>query len=197
MGRSCRSPATCRVYTSMFRAPLWHGASPTHFPPRPRKSAWHCDITDVISPHGLSHTLRPANVSYMIPLNMPARQQHAAFTPACFALAMWHGAAQAHFPPRLRKSAMAQRHQELRVTLRVCPHTTSVSYETSSNSHTYKSPKRAFRTRLPQKLTCPSLQNERFVRDVLQKSRGNTHRSTHITHPCQAVRGIAASSKQS
>ena len=82
---------------------------------------------------------------------------------------------------------------------------TSVSYETSSKSHTsslqnerfvrdflqkshVKSPKRAFRrTRLPQKLTRQSLQNERFVRDFLQKSRGNTHRSTHITQPCQAV----------
>ena len=50
-----------------------------------------------------------------------------------------------------------------------------------------KSPKRAFRTRLPQKLTRQSLQNERFVRDFLQKSSGNTHRSTHITQPCQAV----------
>ena len=50
-----------------------------------------------------------------------------------------------------------------------------------------KSPKRAFRTRLPQKLTCQSLQNERFARDFLQKSSGNTHRSTHITQPCQAV----------
>ena len=44
-----------------------------------------------------------------------------------------------------------------------------------------KSPKRAFRTRHPQKLTRQSLQNERFVRDFFQKSSGNTHRSTH-TH---------------
>ena len=81
---------------------------------------------------------------------------------------------------------------------------TSASYETSSKSHTsslqnerfvrdfpqksrVKSPKRAFRTRLPPKLTCQSLQNEDFVRDFLQKSSGNTHRSTHITQPCQAV----------
>ena len=49
-----------------------------------------------------------------------------------------------------------------------------------------KSPKRAFCTRLPQKLTRQSLQNERFVRDFLQKSSGNTHRSTRITQPCQA-----------
>ena len=45
----------------------------------------------------------------------------------------------------------------------------------------------ALRTRLPQKLTCQRLQNERFVRDFLQKSSGNTHRSTHITQPCQAA----------
>ena len=44
-----------------------------------------------------------------------------------------------------------------------------------------KSPKRAFRSRLPHKLTCQSLQNERFVRDFLQKSSGNTHRSTHTS----------------
>ena len=50
-----------------------------------------------------------------------------------------------------------------------------------------KSPKRAFRTRRPPKVTCQSLQNEHFVRDFLQKSSRNTHRSTHITQPCQAV----------
>ena len=53
----------------MFCAPQWHGATQTHFPPRPRKSQWHItnvlghtvcphtrrrsDITDVISPHRL------------------------------------------------------------------------------------------------------------------------------------------------
>ena len=96
---------------------------------------------------------------------------------------------------------------------------TSVSYETSSKSHAsslqnerfvrdflqkshVKSPKRAFRTRLPPKVTrqvskttvsyetsskthTSSLQNERFVRDFLPKSCGNTHRST--AQPCQAV----------
>ena len=72
-----------------------------------------------------------------------------------------------------------------KVTLRVCK--TSISYETSSKSHT------------------SSLQNERFVRDFLRNSHvkvcktslsyetfsnmssGNTHRSSHITQPCQAV----------
>ena len=50
----------------MFRAPQWHGAAQTHFPPRPRKSQWRCDITNVISPHGLPtqwkqtyHTIPP------------------------------------------------------------------------------------------------------------------------------------------
>ena len=50
---------------------------------------------------------------------------------------------------------------------------TSVSHETSSKSHT------------------SSLQNERFVRDFLQKSSGNTHRSTHITQPCLAISAIS------
>ena len=61
------------------------------------------------------------------------------------------------------------------------------STRTISAEGCVKSPKRALRARLPQKLTRQSLQNERFVRDFLQKSSGNTHRSTHITQPCQAV----------
>ena len=44
---------TRRVYASLFRAPLWHGATQTHFPPWLRKSQWHCDITNVATPHGL------------------------------------------------------------------------------------------------------------------------------------------------
>ena len=78
--QSSRSPATRRVYTSMFRAPQWHGATQRHFPPRPRKSAWHCDITNVISPHVLPthykqsyHTIPP-----IIPLtsDTPRLHQH-------------------------------------------------------------------------------------------------------------------------
>ena len=45
-----------------------------------------------------------------------------------------------------------------------------------------KSPKRAFRTRRPQKLT----------RDFLQKSSGNTHRSTHITQTLPSSFAIPA-----
>ena len=100
--QSSRSPATRRVYTSMFRAPQWHGATRTHFPPRSRKSAWHCDITDVFSPHGLPthyrqsyHTIPP-----IIPLtsDTPRLRQHVSRF-------QWHGAMQTHFPPRPRKSA--------------------------------------------------------------------------------------------
>ena len=58
---------------------------------------------------------------------------------------------------------------------------TSVSYETSSKIHMSKSAKRACRTRFPPKFTCQSLQNEHVVRDFLQKSSGNTHRSTHTS----------------
>ena len=97
----------------------------------------------------------------------------------------------------------------------------SVSYETSSKSHTSslqnerfvrdflqksrcEAARRAFRTRLPPKVTrrvsktsvshetsskshTSSLQNERFVRDFLQMSSGNTHRSAYITQPCLAI----------
>ena len=79
-----------------------------------------------------------------------------------------------------------------KLTLEVCK--TSVSDETSSKSHAsslqdnrfvrdflqksrVESPKRAFRTRLPPKLTCQSLQNEHLVRDFFQKS-GKPHQST-------------------
>ena len=65
----------------MFRAPQWHGAVQTHFPPRPGKSPWHCDIMNVLWPHGLS----TAHISFDT-TNDPAHQRHAAFTPACFAL---------------------------------------------------------------------------------------------------------------
>ena len=76
---------------------------------------------------------------------------------------------------------------------------TSISYETSSKSHTsslqnerfvrdflkkshVKSPKRAFR------------KNERFVRDFLQKSSGNTHRSTHTSRsPAKQFRDYSPS----
>ena len=97
---------------------------------------------------------------------------------------------------------------------------TSVSYENLKNSHVESAkvfvgdflqnsrvnpPKRAFRTRLAPKSHASSLQNERlvrdflqksymakspnehFVRDFLQKSSGKPYRSTHIKQPCQAV----------
>ena len=79
---SSRSPATRRVYASMFRAPHWHGAAHTYCPPRPRKSAWHRDVTDVISPRGLP---TKAILSHDT-ANHPAHQRHTEFTPACFAL---------------------------------------------------------------------------------------------------------------
>ena len=90
-----------------FALPMqWHGATQTHFPPRPRKSAWRCNITNVISPHGLPTQYKQSYhaIPPIIPLtsdaprlhqhvsrsrcqsSRPAHQRHAAFTPACFAL---------------------------------------------------------------------------------------------------------------
>ena len=54
--QSSRSPATRRVNTSVFSFPQWHGATQTHFPPRPRKTAWQSGITNVVSPHGVPQT---------------------------------------------------------------------------------------------------------------------------------------------
>ena len=84
-----------------------------------------------------------------------------------------------------------------KVTLRGCK--TSTSYETSSKSHAsslqnehfvrdflqkshVKSPKRAFRTRLPQKLTRQSLQNERFSYETSSKSQAETPIGAHPSH---------------
>ena len=155
---------TPRLYTSIFRASEWYGATQTHFPPRPRNSQWHC----VIFPHGL-------------PIH--------------------YNAFRTRRPPKVMRTVSK----------------TSVSYETSSKSHasslqdkrfvrdflqksrvmspkqafhtrlppkvTRQSPKRAFRTRLTQKLTCQSLQNERFVRDFIQQS--ECHSDIHLYHNSQ------------
>ena len=79
--QSSPSPATRRVYTNMFRAPQWHGATRTHFPPRPRKSAWHCDLTNALSPHALPthykqsyHTTPPTS-------DTPRLHQHVSRSP--------------------------------------------------------------------------------------------------------------------
>ena len=101
VGHSCRSLATCRVYTSMFRAPQWHGASQTHFPPRARKSTWPCDITDVIPPHG-RHILEKRITGYHQSSRSPATRR---LYTSMFRAPQWHGATQTHFPPRPRKSA--------------------------------------------------------------------------------------------
>ena len=45
--------ATPRLRQPVPRSPLKHGPTQMHSPPRPRKSQWHCDITNVLSPHGL------------------------------------------------------------------------------------------------------------------------------------------------
>ena len=204
----------------MFRAPQWHGATQTHFPPRPRKSQWRCDITNFASPHGLprhyrsnmshdttnhpatsdtlrlrqpvsrspvarghantlptqaaqipmalrhherrvatrsAHTLE-ANMSHDTK-NHPAHQRHAAFTPACFALpsrtpphthTFHQGCAN---PNGTATSRMSRRHT-------VCRHTRIVM--------------RAFRTT---RSHASRLQDERFVRDFLQKSRVKSSRT--------------------
>ena len=82
--QSSRSPATRRVYTSMFRALQWRGATQTYLSSRPRTSAWHCDMHERNFATRSAHTLQA-----IIPhdtANHPAHHRHAAFTPACFAL---------------------------------------------------------------------------------------------------------------
>ena len=115
--KSSRSPATRRVYASLFRAPQWHGATQTHSPPRPRKSQWHCNTRYHISPR-----------------SPVTRRVYA----SCFAL--HSGTA-----PRKRTFHQGCANPNGTATSRtsrrraVCPHTrsshASVSYETSSKSH--------------------------------------------------------------
>ena len=50
---------TPRLRTHASRFPMWHTATPTHFPVRPHNTAWHSDIRDVTSPQKLlGHILR-------------------------------------------------------------------------------------------------------------------------------------------
>ena len=100
--QSSASPATRRVYTSMFRAPQWHGATQTHYPPRPRKSEWHCDITDIIRHTVCPHTRSNPITRYRQSSRSPATRR--VYT-SMFRAPQWHGATQTHFPPRPRKSA--------------------------------------------------------------------------------------------
>ena len=156
-----RSPATRRVYTSMFRAPQWHGAAQTHFPPRPRNSQWHCDITSVISPHGLPITLE-ANMSHDT-TNHPAHQRHAAFTSPCFPLPS--GVARRHANTLSTKAVQTNGTATSRTSCRhtVCPHT----------RYTRLPPRitlRVCKTSISSQSRTPSLQNERFVRDFLKNS---------------------------
>ena len=99
----------------MFRAPQWHGATQTHFPPRPRKSQWHCDITNVASPHGLPTHLK--QTYHMIPQIIPLTSD----TPRLRQRVSRSRLARRHANALSIKAAqipMAQRHHERRVATR-------------------------------------------------------------------------------
>ena len=117
--KSSRSPATRRVYASLFRAPQWHGTTQTRFPPRAHKSAWHCDITDVIRHTVCPHTRSNPITRYRQSSRPPATRR--VYT-SMFRAPQWHGVTQTHFPPRPRKSAW---HCDITDVIRhtVCPHT--------------------------------------------------------------------------
>ena len=120
--QSSRSPATRRGYTSMFRAPQWHGATQTHFPTRPRKSAWRCDITNVIRHTFCPHATCNPITRYRQSSRSPATRR---VYNSMFRAPQWHGATQTHFPPRPRKSAWHCDITNTSFRHTVCPHTTS------------------------------------------------------------------------
>ena len=69
----------------MLRAPQWRGATQTHFAPRPRKSAWRCDIASVISPRCLPTRYTSNRIArYRQSSRSPATRR--VYTAACFAL---------------------------------------------------------------------------------------------------------------
>ena len=147
--QSSRSPATRRVYTSVFRAPQWHGATQTHLPRRPRNPQWHCNITNVIG-----HTFCPfttsvshetfstshASVSYETSSKSHAsRLQGERFVRDFLQKSRVKSPKRAfrtRLPPKSHTSAFRTRLPQ-KVTRQVSK--TSVSYETSSKSHTSKS----------------------------------------------------------
>ena len=100
----------------MLRAPQWHGASQMHFPPRPRKSAWHC--ADVIPPHGPPHTRSKRITRYQQSSRSPVARRDTSKS---------HTSSQS--PKRVLRS---RRPQTLTLEVRKA----SVSHETSSKSHT-------------------------------------------------------------
>ena len=153
--KSSRSPATRRVYASLFRAPHWHGATQTHFPPRLRKSQWHCDITNVgrrtVCPHTRSSH---ASVSYET-----SSKSHA--SRGCKTTVSYETSSKSHTSSLQNERFVRDFLQNSHV--KVCK--TSVSYETSSKSqaetpigaHTSRRPAKQFRDSSPSKqhpLTC-------------------------------------------
>ena len=131
-----------------------------------------------------------------------------------FRASQWHGATQMQLPPRPCKSAhrrgFESRFESAKRAFRTrLPPVskTSVSFETSSKSH-------AFRSRPPPKVTCqvskPSVSYETSSKAHMSKSakaafrkrlppsegKRPSHRSTHFTQPCQAVSRFQPLQKQ-
>ena len=183
-----RSPATPRVYTSVFRAPHWHGATQTHFLPRPRKSAWHCDITDAIWPRILPthykqyyHTIPP-----IIPLtsDTPRLHQRVSRSPAArhhanapstkaaqmrMALrhhgrnfATWSAQTLEAIISNTSESSSATLFPALHLYYTNCQPAPQVKRQVSKMSVSYET---------SSKSEAPSLQNQRFVRHRAQVSK--------------------------
>ena len=106
-------PFTCdtlRLRQPVSRSPV----TQTHFPPRPRKSQWHCNITNVVSPHGLPKHLKQTYhmIPQFIPLSdTPRLRQRVSRSP----VARRHGNA---LSTKAAQIPMALRHHERRVATR-------------------------------------------------------------------------------
>ena len=150
----------------------WHGATQTHFPPRPRKSAWRCDIANVISPRG---TRRPpkvmravcqTSVSYKTSVSYEtSSKSHASSLQNKRFVRDFLQKSRVKSPKRAFRTRpppkVTRQVSKTIVSFRTRPpqkltrqvSKMSVSYETSSRTHMSKSAKRAFRTRPRPKVT--------------------------------------------
>ena len=132
--QSSRSPATRRVYTSMFHTPQWHGVTQTHFP-QGRANPHGTATSRTYFRHTVHHT-QEANISHDT-TNQPAHQRHAAFIPACFTLPRGT-APRKHTPDQARANPNGTATPRTYFRHTVCPHATS--YHITRYRHSSRSP---------------------------------------------------------
>ena len=190
----------------MFRAPQRHGATQTHFPPRPRKSAWHCDITNVIRhtvcPHTRSNHITRYRQSSRSPATrrvftelaesfLPKIYKTCAFCPFKFQVLQ----ATLLSVRSIRKNAKTNwstfhtRHPQKRGSK---PPKTRASSETFAKTQK-QPPKTSVSCETLAKTQKQTSQNERFVRD--KSNKGNLPKRAFPTRHSQQQKSVITASQ--